>query len=273
MGEFPCFQSVISIDLGWSPENMTRTAAAYYRQGHDVWWSSPPGPDKRVHVCDLVAPFKDEATLVLLDIPVYGTEGLGPDNPFRPLDRVLLRCGVSLYPTIRAGSHGPELATSILGLSDNFTVIESYPSPVYRFMWMACDHAGLLEGGLSRIRDFSSWKKTHAPNPKRGRLTEKREKLARQVEVIGRFLPGDFTSLVPGPENSYRDIAALTDVCDALVALRVGMEIARGSPWVLEARVEGHRGMIPLLADLTLKEIWDDALARFQAGQSLRGRG
>ncbi len=43
----------------------------------------------------------------------------------------------------------------------------------------------------------------------------------------------------------------------APVVLRVGIEMARSSPWVLEARVAGWDGMIPLLADSNLRTLWE----------------
>ncbi len=76
-----------------------------------------------------------------------------------------------------------------------------------------------------------------------------------------RFLPGDYSSLVRGEGSNGRELDRLGDVYDALVALRAGIEMARSSPWVLEARMEGHAGTIPPLADANLPAMWDAAIA------------
>jgi predicted nuclease with RNAse H fold len=254
-------EAVVSVDLGWSPENITRTAVAYWRPGEDPWWEERD-PRASVDLLGLLAPFKEERTLVLLDIPIYGTEGLSKTEPFRLLDRALLGCGISLYPSYRAGAHGRALASAIEDVSGNFKVVESYPHPIHRFMWLAQDEPWCLEEELRPLEGTESWKKAWPPKYKRGSLPERRKNFSDLIAVLGRFLPGDYSSLIPGPENRGKDLDALGDIYDALVALRVGMEMARSSPWVLEAHVEGWDGMIPLLADANLRALWEDSVIR-----------
>lgn len=261
------YEAVVSIDLGWSPENTTRTAAAFWRPGKVPWWTKPV-PQNPVEIQEVVSLFAGEKTLVLLDIPIYGTEGLSKSNAFRPLDKILQCCGIPLYPSFRAGNLGQKLATEIGGISANLEVVESYPNPIYRFMWLARDENLSLEGKLEAIAKLKQWKRVWPPNPKKGKLPERRERLARQIEVMGRFLPGDYSSLLPGPENKTKELDSAGDICDALMALRVGIAMAQNSPWVLEARIEGHAEMIPLLADINLRRLWEDSVRRFQSTES-----
>ncbi len=254
------YDVVTSVDLGWSPRNAGRTALACWRPGENPWWEVLE-PGSMQDMLARLAPFRGERALVLLDIPLYGTEELSRERPFRPLDRALIACGIPLYPSWRAGSYGRELASAIGRLADGFEVVESYPNPVHRFMWLAQDEPGCLEGELRPIKALEDWRRRWPPAFKRGPLPERRKNLARLASVLARFLPGDYSSLVPGEESRGRELDRLGDVYDALVALRAGMEMARSSPWLLEARVEGHAGMIPLLADANLRVMWEAAIA------------
>lgn len=137
------YDAVISVDLGWSPRRTNRTAIATWRPGQDPVWTKPgSSPD----ILKLIGSLKVDRILVLLDIPIHGTEGLSKENPFRPLDRALIGCGIPLYPSYRAGSLGRELANAIEGISSGFRVVESYPFPVHRFMWAAREEPWCLEG-------------------------------------------------------------------------------------------------------------------------------
>lgn len=258
------YDAVVSIDLGWSPQNITRTAAAFWRPGEDPWWTEPK-PGSSVDIPELLATYKDERTLILLDIPIYGTEGLSKNNPFRLLDRVLLGCGIPLYPSYRAGAHGRELASAIERVSGSFEVVESYPFPIHRFMWLARKEPWCLEEELRPVKALEDWTKVWPPKYKSGPLAMRRKSFVELTTVLGSYLPGDYSGLLPEPECRGKDLDILGDTYDALVALRCGMEMARSSPWVLEARVEGQSGMIPLLADSNLRAIWDSSVSRFLA--------
>lgn len=254
------YDAVISVDLGWSPRRTSRTAIAIWRPGQDPVWTKPgSSPD----LLKLIGSFRGDRVLVLLDIPIRGTEGLSKDDPFRPLDRALIGCGIPLYPSYRAGSLGRDLANAIEGISGGFMVVESYPFPAHRFMWAAREEPWCLEEEVRPVRGLERWRDIWPPKYKRGPLPERRGNLRELVGVLGKFLPGDYSQLLPGPESGSKDLDALGDLYDALVALRCGMEMARSSPWILEARVEGHEGMIPLLADTHLRDTWEEAVARF----------
>ncbi len=256
------YEAVVSVDLGWSPETITRTAVAFWRPGTDPQWTEP-GIISVGDLLGILACFKDERTLILLDIPIYGTEGLSKSNPFRPLDRVLLSCGIALYPSYRAGSHGRELASHISEISSNFEVVESYPHPVHRFMWLAQSEPWCLDEALRPVAGLEYWKRSWPPKYKSGRLETRKATFAAFLDNLGKFLPGDFSSLYPQPETRAKELAVHGDIYDALVGLKVGIEMARSSPWVLEARVEYHDGMIPILADSNLRAIWESSLSRY----------
>ncbi len=82
-------------------------------------------------------------------------------------------------------------------MSGTFEVVESYPNPVHRFLWHAKDEPECLEGELRALDGMESWRKAWPPRYKRGSLAERRENTARLIGVLERFLPRDYSSLLP----------------------------------------------------------------------------
>lgn len=248
------YDAVVSFDLGWSEANRVRTAAAWCLEGGVPQWTPP---DEEVEIITFLERFKGTHTLVLLDIPIYGTEGLSKQRPWRPLDRRLQSLGVPLLPSYKAGDYGMRLAETIMGRFPTIHVVESYPYAVLRFIWAIKLNNADLGSRLLPLVNVHSWWKDWPPKYKRARTKGERVQCMQQVlDKLILFMRIDgLEQLAPDELMNTSLLGNLTDVYDALLALVVGMKMAEGSPWVLEAKAGGP-SMIPILTDSNLREKW-----------------
>lgn len=251
---------VISVDLGWSPGNVGRTAVAWCRQQAAPQWTSA---EETRDLLDFLRRFEEEA-LVLLDIPIKGTEDLGRERPFREMDRDLLSFGIPLLPSVKAGDYGLHLAEEISRELPNLTVVESYPYAVLRFLWAIRNNPACLTGKLQAVVECGDFTREWPPKYKRARRKADRIVFMNQVQqLLGHFLElGEAEDLVPSQGMKRSELNLLCDIYDALLGLIVGQAMAEGSPWFFPAAEQHSQAMIPLLLDLNLRERYEEVKLR-----------
>ena len=260
------YDLVISVDLGWSRNNIGRTAVAWCRKQSAPRWTNA---EETRDLLDFLRRFEEEA-LVLLDIPIHGTEDLGRERPFREMDRDLLSFGIPLLPSFKSGDYGLQLAEEIEQALPHLTVMESYPYAVLRFLWAARDVPGCLREALQPVVDCHKFIREWPPKYKRARKKADRiVYMGKVLETLGLFLELDKAEeLVPSPDMKRSELNLLCDIYDALLGLVVGRAIADDSPWFFPAKEEQSDAMIPLLLDSNLRQRCEEVRCRRRAGGS-----
>lgn len=265
--------TVISIDLGWSRTNLDSTAAAWCEEGGRLLWTAP---GDRTDILVFLERFRGKRELVLLDIPIYGTDGLNRQRPFRQLDRALMSFGIPLLPSYKAGDYGNSLAGQIRSEFPDFEVVESYPYAILRFLWAARHEPACLSGPLKPVVDVSSFVRDWPPKYKRSRNKGERVRhMVSVLEILNLFLDiGNTGELRPDDSMVSKQLNSLCDIYDALLGLVVGLEMAAGSQWFFPARVENDSAMMPLLLDENLRARWVEVCSDLSAGRKKsRSRG
>ena len=79
-------------------------------------------------------------------------------------------------------------------------------------MWLTREEPGFLEGELRPLKGLEGWKKNWPPKYKRGPLSERRQNLSELIIALGRFLPADYSGLLPGPESGGKSLDAIAGV-------------------------------------------------------------
>lgn len=265
--------TVISIDLGWSRTNLDSTAAAWCEEGGRLLWTAP---GDRTDILVFLERFRGKRALVLLDIPIYGTDGLNRQRPFRQLDRALMSFGIPLLPSYKAGDYGNGLAGQIRSEFPDFEVVESYPYAILRFLWAARHEPACLSGPLKPVIDVSSFVRDWPPKYKRSRNKGERVRhMVSVLEILNLFLDiGNTGELQPDDSIGSKQLNSLCDIYDALLGLVVGLEMTAGSQWFFPARVEDDSAMMPLLLDENLRARWVEVCSDLSAGRKKsRSRG
>ncbi len=261
------FDAVVSFDPDWSEK--PEAAASALLPGGGILFTYP---EEMVSPIDYLGGLGARKALVLLDIPVFGTEDLSREKPFRAVDRILLRTGIPLIPSYKAGNTGKALAREILRAYPRYRVIESYPFAILRFLWLIRDKPRVLNGPLVPAVDPYRWMKDFPPRYKRARaIKELRSSSQAVYDLIEVFLPfAGIKSLKPDRFAKRSDLMSLAHVYDSLIALVAGMLFAGGSPWSVIASVSGEGGSILLLLDEYLRRRMAGICPRFRAKQSSR---
>lgn len=81
------------------------------------------------------------------------------------------------------------------GTSRNFEVVKSYLHPIHRLMWLAQNEPECLEGKLRAVESMEHWRKTWPPKYYRGPLPDRGKSFSDLIAVLGKFLPGDYSTL------------------------------------------------------------------------------
>lgn len=257
---------VISIDLGWSETNLDSTAAAWCEENGKPLWTAP---GDRTDILVFLKRFHGKRALVLLDIPIYGTDGLSRQRPFRQLDRALLAFGIPLLPSYKAGDYGDRIAGDIRSGFPDFEVVESYPYAVLRFLWAARHEPECLSRPLKPVVDVSSFARDWPPKYKRSRNKSERVRhMFSVLDTLNLFLDiGNTDELLPSDSMGSKQLDSLCDIYDALLGLVVGLEMASGSKWFFPAKVEDDSAMMPLLLDENLRVRWFEVCSDLSAGR------
>lgn len=252
------FDAVVSVDLGWSPKTENRTAVAYWTAADGVGWNELERPSA---LARFLHEFPGLRALVLLDIPIHDTTSLDRLRPFRGLDRSLMRMGIPMLPSYRAGTFGCELATEIESEFPGFEVVESYPYAALRFLWAVRGNPRCLDGPPAGVVDEETWMRDWPPKYKRARAKKERLRCMSMVQdTIAAFMPSaGCEDLRPEESLTLAELNRLADVYDALLALLVGIKLVEGLEWVLEAGVSGEDAVIPILVDDVLRTRWERA--------------
>ncbi|MDD5747765.1 MAG: hypothetical protein PHP64_01720 [Actinomycetota bacterium] len=250
--DFSNFNTVLSFDLGWPPSNPERTAAAWWTRGEYVFQWSWPSAEIEDFACSF-----EGRVLIMLDIPIYESESLSSQNPFRGVDRALMSFGVPLLPSFMAGTRGLMLPKKIEESCPSARVIESYPFAVLRFLWITRDHPACLSGALTGLIDERLWRKEFPPAYKKGGKHERVNAMKNVLGTIGRFAEiEEENSLQPKMAFTHNKLNLLCDVYDALIVLIAGRKIVEGSPWAVLGKVEGSNAAMPLLMGENLQNKW-----------------
>src|SRR5881396_1937470 len=193
---------IISVDLPWSEGKEKRTVAATF-DGETPYLATdlPSSPDELVEqIACIAAP----SALVLLDIPIEGCEHLSSTNAFRALDRGLLRVGVPILPSVKAGGRGANLKRLLWARRNDLRVEESYPYAVLRVLWALQRQekvAALLDGrsqGTNLEGEWGAW----PPKYKRARIIEARRKAMGEVaDLLRKLWGGRAGELVRSPDG------------------------------------------------------------------------
>lgn len=255
------------VDLGWSRTNWSRTAVAWSDAKSGRVKVDLLGPDDWIEdwVRDLLLP----GGVVGLDIPVEGCpDGEDDRSAFRAVDRAMIKMGVPLLPSARAGSFGREVAGRVREAAPTATVVEIYPYQVLRVLW------SLYIGGVDRpvralqspewapLVDEERWK-VRPPAYKRAKGREKMARSLKHVAAVldaspyGRALDG----LTDDPFVLLRraDLERVTDAFDALLGL-IALDCRRGgSPYARSFEVPGHAGAIGGVGGPWLWQRWQKA--------------
>lgn len=261
------FDAVVSFDLDWSKE--PKAAASALLSGGDLLFTNT---GEMVCPLEYLDGLGARKALVLLDIPVFGTENLSREMPFRGVDRVLLRTGIPLLPSYKAGNTGEAIAKKILCAYPKYRVLESYPYAILRFLWSIRDKPYVLNGPLISAVDRLCWMKDMPPKYKRAHAVwELRSSCEIVVNLIGVFLSSPhIQNLKPGRSAKRKDLLGLAHVYDSLIALIAGLLFAEGSQWSVIASVSGESGSILLMLDEWLKKWMEEICPRFKTVQCAR---
>lgn len=255
---------IISVDLGWSRNNLSRTAVAWCRNQSAPQWTNA---EETRDLIDFLRRFEEEA-LVLLDIPIKGTEDLGRERPFREMDRDLLSFGIPLLPSFKAGDYGLRLAEEITRELPHFTIVESYPYAVLRFLWAIRDNPACITGELQAVVECDDFIREWPPKYKRARRKADRIVcMSKVLEMLRQFLELDEAKeLIPSPVMKKSELNLLCDIYDALLGLIVGRAIAMDSPWFFPATEQQSDAIIPLLLDLNLRNRYEEVRQKRAGG-------
>lgn len=246
---------VLSVDLGWSSATPGRTAVAY-RALSGVKLASVSSEDELVErLCGLASP----KALVLLDIPIEGCSSLGPNTPYRRLDRVLQRTQIPLLPSVKAQGRGASLRDRILAKRRDLRIEESYPYAALRVLW-ALKRLGSFHLGRDSFARVSlegvwgDWPPKYKREPK---LETRRAAAAEVAALLASHLP-ECEPVARLPEAVGKAgssaLADLSDQVDAALGLVAGIAAASGSPWSWKASLGEGGGSILTIADRWLRE-------------------
>lgn len=251
------------IDLGWSRKNWSRTAIAWSDQRTGRVKVDLLGPDDWIEdwVRDLLIP----GGIVGLDIPVDGCAGDGEEGAFRHVDRAMIKTGIPLLPSVRAGSFGREVAGRVQEAATAARVVEVYPYAVLRVLW-SFYQAG-IERPVHALRQGewvphlcpTSWKK----RPPAYKRVKNRARMARLLKDTVQILDGTWygralDGITDDPFSLMRrsELERMTDAFDALLGLVALDAHCRSSPYARSFSVPGHQGAITGLSDPWLWDRW-----------------
>ncbi|GEM_PF-5060350 len=249
--KLPSFEAVVSFDPDWSRE--PKGAASLFLRDGKLDFTSV---GERVKPLEYLSRLDAENALVLLDIPVFGTSGLSRQKPFRKIDRLLMKMGIPLLPSYKAGNTGELVAREILREYPGYLVVETYPYAVLKFLWNIRDKPEILGGPLVEVVERLRWVREKPPKYKRARsLDELRSSCELIKNLIVSFLPGLMEKRHMPPLTARRaDLMKVSHIYDSLIALIAGIHFAKGSPWSVLVSLSGEDASILMLMDSTLRK-------------------
>jgi predicted nuclease with RNAse H fold len=206
--------NIISIDLPWEEKTKDKRALALADTSRNIEVVGADDDDELIKIA------QDNArprSLVLLDVPIDGCENLGNGKYQRPIDRALLRQGISVLPSRQAGARGRELKARLRKEIEEITVREIYPFAVYKFLTYLKPRESLHRlnlDGFDTLLDNGF--RAHRPS----RYKTERDKVPRLENM--RYLHSlltdphlglKFSSPLPRPDGSITR-RGLNDLCD-----------------------------------------------------------
>jgi hypothetical protein len=247
---------MLSVDLGWSPTNDKRTAIAYRAAGNIEVVRCLGGNTELINCIGGLATF---GAIVLLDVPLDGTEGLTRHSQWRPLDKRLQRIQIPLLASFKAAGRGPILRNALLSCRPDLRIEESYPYAVLRVLHALHEKGSVFSFDSGSDGDLSGVWRLWPPKYKRAPRTDRRyEEMNRVADVLA-CVPG-FVSAIrrPATPPHRENLDTLSDEFDALLGLVAAISIHDRSPWSWRAQCEGP-GSIVSIADEWIRRQFENA--------------
>lgn len=238
--------NIISVDLPWNPDKRGHRAVVVADLAGNIKIITANDDE----LVKLVGDSAEPDSLVLLDVPVDGCENLGGKH-CRAVDRALLRQGISILPTSKAGNRGRALRERIQNSrrGREVVVLEIYPYAVYKFLAYLKDRELL---GLLKLDKFDTLLdegfRAYLP-PKYKRERKKEERLRNMEYLYSLLTDAGLNYRIPlrYPEASG-NLGQLSDEYDACLGAIVGIYWAANSSYACIAG-DSNSGNILLLAD------------------------
>jgi predicted nuclease with RNAse H fold len=259
---------IISIDLPWKETKQGARALALADKEGKIKIASAADDDELLRIVrDSVQP----SSLVLLDVPIAGTENLGEGKYQRPVDMALLRQGIWVLPSRQARARGRELQARLNKELRGITIQEIYPYAVYKFLAYLrqkklLSHLKQDKSSVLLDDDFRAYR------PPKYKREQRREKLLANMKFLYSLLTDPdlglrFSPPLPHPDDSLArgGLNELGDEYDACLGAIAGIHYASGSPYAYLAG-EANSGSILLLADR-----WLAARLNNERGTGARG--
>lgn len=227
--------NIISVDVGWK-EKTERNAVAIAKPGGRIHLVRSGLGDS--DLITLVQGHAEPESLVLLDVPVEGCEGLS--EPQRPVESVLHHY-IALYPASMAGTRGIRLKRALLrampaSIRESIVIQEIYPHAVYKFLW-AVAQRGKLErvhsGVWERLLDRGFTSSVSPPKYKGGRYSERLDGMRQLYNLLTERLMLKFSPPLDPPHGSFTRsrLEHLADEFDACLGAVAGLYWVAHNPY------------------------------------------